>query len=38
MPFSFINVVKAIEVYSPPASDIQAQTDALYWVSTIARK
>ena len=38
MPFSFIMVVKAIEVYSPPASDIQAQMEALYWVSTIAKK
>ena len=30
MPFSFIMVVKAVEVYLPPALDIQAQTEALY--------
>ena len=38
MPFSFIMVRKAIEVYSPPALDIQAWTEALYWISTITEK
>ena len=35
MPFSFIMVRKAVEVYSPPASDIQARTDVLYCVDQL---